>query len=83
MRSAVYPFRGMLNGTTLFMGCIYGCMLTLRGVLAECFGAEGKPCVSGQGWWQNASTDIQHTHTHCLLGIAMLFKHYLNYIIVQ
>lgn len=48
MRSAVYPFRGTLNGTTLFMGCIYGCMLTLRGVLAECFGAEGKPCVSGQ-----------------------------------
>lgn len=40
-----------------------------------------QPYVSGRGWWHDARTD---THIHTLfVRKAMLFRHYLNYIIAQ
>ncbi len=61
-------------------GCIYGCMLTFRQVLAELFGSRRQPYVSGRGDGKMLTQIYMHT---LFVRKAMLFRHYLNYIIVQ
>lgn len=58
--------------------CIYGCMWTLRRVLAGYFGAEGSHMWVGG---VVAKCSHRYIYTNCFVREAMLFRHYQNYII--